>query len=628
MSERNWIVVRDLLKEVREDDAHRFVVPIYQRVFAWGPKEVERFLTDLYEHFVINQSESDYYLGVITVVNGSDEKHKGDLILVDGQQRLTCIMLFGALIGLNLNSKRLVYEARQRDQDALNKIFKLLKPIDSLPDSGNDAMDAFFRRANELDAGESDTDENRPIKICELRKKKEIIAEHLKLFVSILPKEPYGEKENIKQQNRYFEKMNSGGKQLEPHEILKVRICSKCSDANAFSKWNKATDFSRRYDVASDQGVQRLCEGQTFENLMFSKTSPGDEPTEGGEEFLPSRLGLLELPMFLLHVLANCNEGKLKGVLNEEWRGDKLIEAFPAPEELTQKWADDFIRTMESYRLFLDEKIIHLSFDANRNVYDYKFEDDEPDDNMRSKKDDDNCKTKLRQFQAMLFVASQGRQGKQKWLLTAYNEGDYFNGDYNTQFMKLKEIDKSNVTTEQGSMEYIDNLCYSMQSRWLFWRLDYLLWERVMDGYKKFSAGDDTRAFWNGWNGELSEKNIRAIKSFRFHTGRSIEHLHPQTDDDDAEWNEGNPPQKDMFYNLCLLTSSVNSRLSNDSVAVKLARVKELAESGKAGLQSIKMLFMYRECQGLDSKWTPKIAQIHLARMREVLLDSYLYRKD
>ena len=83
-----------------------------------------------------------------------------------------------------------------------------------------------------------------------------------------------------------------------------------------------------------------------------------------------------------------------------------------------------------------------------------------------------------------------------------------------------------------------------------------------------------------------------------------------------------------MFYNLCLLTSSVNSRLSNDSVAVKLARVKELAESGKAGLQSIKMLFMYRECQGLDSKWTPKIAQIHLARMREVLLDSYLYRKD
>ena len=383
MSERNWIVVSDLLKEVCRIDASQpvvpiyqrvFVVPIYQRVFAWGPKEVERYLTDLYEHFVINQSESDYYLGVITVVNGSDEKHKDDLILVDGQQRLTCIMLLGALIGLNLNRDRLVYEARQNDQNALNKIFTFSEPIDSFPDSGNDAMDAFFRRANELDAGESDTDENRPIKICELRKKKEIIAEHLKLFVSILPKEPYGEKENIKQQNRYFEKMNSGGKQLEPHEILKVRICSKCSDANAFSKWNNATDFSRRYDVASELGVQELCAGHTFESLMFSKTPPGDEPAEGGEEFLPSRLGLLELPMFLLHVLANCKEGDLKGVLNEEWRGDKLIEAFPAPEELTQGWADKFIAEMKSYRQFLDEKIIHLSFDTNRNVYDNKFE--------------------------------------------------------------------------------------------------------------------------------------------------------------------------------------------------------------------------------------------------------------
>ena len=30
---------------------------------------------------------------------------------------------------------------------------------------------------------------------------------------------------NIRLQNEYFEKMNSSGKQLEPHEILKVRIC-------------------------------------------------------------------------------------------------------------------------------------------------------------------------------------------------------------------------------------------------------------------------------------------------------------------------------------------------------------------------------------------------------------------
>ena len=197
--------------------------------------------------------------------------------------------------------------------------------------------------------------------------------------------------------------------------------------------------------------------------------------------------------------------------------------------------------------------------------------------------------------------------------------------DYNKQLMELKVLDKENAAKEQLIDNYIDNLCYSMQSRWLFWRLDYLLWECVMDDSRKlFTVGNMDCS----WDGELLPDNIKAIKSFRFHTGRSIEHLHPQTDDGNAEWNEGEPPQKDMFCNLCLLTSSVNSKLSNDSVAVKLAKVKELAESGKVGLQSIKMLFMYKECMGLDSKWTPEVAQIHLKRMKKVLLDSYLYRND
>ena len=128
------------------------------------------------------------------------------------------------------------------------------------------------------------------------------------------------------------------------------------------------------------------------------------------------------------------------------------------------------------------------------------------------------------------------------------------------------------------------------------------------------------------WDGELSSQEIKTIRSFRFHTGRSIEHLHPQTDNGDFDWNDGVPPKKDLFCNLCLLTPSMNSKLSNDSVAVKLARVKDLI--GKSGLQSIKMLLMYKECDGKDSMWTPETAQIHLMRIKKVLMDSYLYDQD
>ena len=381
------------------------------------------------------------------------------------------------------------------------------------------------------------------------------------------------------------------------------------------------TDFSRRYEDSSVQDRQELRNSETLNSLIFSKNYLGEEPTEGSEEYQPSRSGLLDLPMFLLHVLAICNDG----FFDEEWRSDKILEAFPPSEKLTRKWAEVFISAIESYRQFLDDKIIHLAYDAKNNIYDYKFEDDESDENPRIDNAASKFKLKLRQFQAMLFVASLGRQGKQEWLLEAYKSRNAFDGDYSERLLQLQKIDFSSSTKAQRSINYVDMLCYADQSRWLFWRLDYLLWERVVDGLSTFTTGEDICGFWGG---DLSLKDRKTIQCYRFHVGRSIEHLHPQTDDCDPDWNEGTPPRKDMFYNLCLLTSSWNSALSNDSVAVKLAKIKDLTESGRAGLQSIKMLFMYKECNGIDSRWTPEIAIIHLKRMKQVLFGSYLYPND
>ncbi|MCQ2285161.1 MAG: DUF262 domain-containing protein, partial [Bacteroidales bacterium] len=485
MSNKNWIVLKDLRKGGQGDSLH-FVVPIYQRVFAWGSKEVERLLHDLYCHFVINaRTEEDYHLGVITVVRDA----KGQMILVDGQQRLTCLMLLGAVLGLELDVQKLDYESRPKDRKALDRIRAILASPGEVSGSGNEAMDSFVRCARTYKASqgkneELDDDKDSVLVMDELKKVKDTIADRLKLFVSTLPDNPYCK--NAVEQNRYFEKMNAGGRQLEPHEILKVRICSKILGKNIdpFDVWNGATDFSEAFHL--DKPLERVADRQseTFDDVIFSKKEEpeiGGEPFDDGEETLPTRSGLIELQMFLLHVLAICNN---QYKLDARWSDEKLLDSFPAEDGISPDWATKFVKCMEDYRKFLDEKIIHLVFDTAQNSYDYRMNEDDDSD-----KEESNIDRKIRQFQAMMFVANRGKQGKQEWLLEAFkrwndsqNNSDPQKNDPSQNLEMLKEIDLKLYATEaRCASTYIDNLCYSDQSRWLFWRIDYLLWEHIVN---------------------------------------------------------------------------------------------------------------------------------------------------
>src|ERR1700733_4414170 len=69
--------------------SNQFVVPKYQRRYAWDKSEASEFLGDL-------QSEADaergLFLGTL-IFDISEEKEK-KMTIVDGQQRLTTILLF------------------------------------------------------------------------------------------------------------------------------------------------------------------------------------------------------------------------------------------------------------------------------------------------------------------------------------------------------------------------------------------------------------------------------------------------------------------------------------------------------------------------------------------------------
>ena len=595
-----------------------FEVPIYQRVFTWEEEQFKRLFCDLTDHFRSNEGNGRYYLGVITVVR---QRNGDKMILVDGQQRLTCILLLGSLLGWGLDPRKLTYAARPADKKALEDVYSIFgngdQPlVENVSRIGNAAMAGFLRFA--LTAGKGLE------MLSALWQEREFIKERLTLLVSILPDEPY--QEDILEQNRYFEKMNNGGKQLEPHEILKVQMC-KGLDGESLKAWNAVADFGRCFVFEKEEDVVRQGgriplsaaiaeirppfgeDGDRLLSRVYERC--GDKSQlrqyEFGDEMRDDlRRGLISFPTFLLHVLALYMK-EPDGSIGDESR---LLDLF---RELTGRSAEErrkFIHLMVDYRRFLDDEIIHMVAVEGESRYSFYTRDS--DGGIRDSMPEDYEKKSLLQFQSMLYASS---GPDQKWLLDAY--GDYCAAPDAFGLNRLKQLLKNGDMLDGKvkadilkSEAWPDDSClnYGTENRRWFALLDYLLWER-------FCRNDDELLRWLKCPQYDSYKGIisSAIRNYVFRRNRSVEHLHAQTDDNatsPGEWETN----KDIFGNLALISAGRNSEYGNLSVGGKFDRVvKLLTEGGEKGskIESIKLLLMLAKCNGEDSKWTVEKARQH-----------------
>ena len=83
-------------------------VPFYQRAYVWGREEWERLLEDL---TYMCEREEEYFLGSIilkdSVIEGSNpENFAGRFIIVDGQQRLTTLLILMKVLSLKTSDSR------------------------------------------------------------------------------------------------------------------------------------------------------------------------------------------------------------------------------------------------------------------------------------------------------------------------------------------------------------------------------------------------------------------------------------------------------------------------------------------------------------------------------------------
>lgn len=246
----------------------RYVVPVYQREFAWGEKEIAQLIEDVNDY----DFEGEYCLGTLVV----DVRDGGGYEVIDGQQRLTALFLLLAALGIDVKGESLTYECRDSSNDALDEIQKLVphfgnecressdKALDALPADGKDGeggLFAAFRTVRDILARMN----------VDVERLKEKLEKTVIFRVQVPAKTD---------RNRYFEVMNTRGEQLEPADLVKADLMGMLTRESDRSKaaeiWQACSDMTGYVQMHFPAERRKLLFGERWNELPSVGWEPGD----------------------------------------------------------------------------------------------------------------------------------------------------------------------------------------------------------------------------------------------------------------------------------------------------------------------------------------------------------------
>lgn len=148
------------LNEYFSGDKTLFLIPLYQRKYAWKRKHCERLFTDLIK--VSTEGRRSHFFGSIVTIKASETED--DLLIIDGQQRITTISLM--ILAAMKAVKDGIMECEQGPEfieDTKNKYLRAkyrkverkikLRPIDK----DRIAYDALFTEEQDIPKGMEDS---------------------------------------------------------------------------------------------------------------------------------------------------------------------------------------------------------------------------------------------------------------------------------------------------------------------------------------------------------------------------------------------------------------------------------------------------------------------------------------
>ncbi len=626
------------------DKNTEYIIPIYQRNYAWGAPEIEQLIQDISDAAGLNTQpgqsgetasvkQAKYYLGSLVVYQRTTHSQQSNVVYetIDGQQRHTTLSILLAylkhrkaldedqLVGLEIN---LAFDSRPKSTRALEDIYTG-KPNGEAEEPNIHAALNIIQRYFKTKGLDTE---------AKIKQFCEYLLDNVTILRVVVPPQT--------DLNHYFEIMNNRGEQLEKHEVLKAKFMATLSndeERKCFSTiWDACSNMTRytqmgfqsdlRKEVFGDNlqtmpknfdaiqakhtSKQQKQDAMTLREIIDNKTP--SENTDDEEREKEERFGtVIDFSNFLLHVLKLMPD--IKGVSLDD---KKLLDAFISKYNGLKVEAKTFVYELLKYRILFDSYIIKPDQHNEKRKWSLQTliantsgTSTSSSYNNSFGKDQDTLNEKLRMILAMFHVSNPALVYK-RWLNDALSilnrnttEGAGLSIDgevYLTELERLSDRYFEEITKGQPLTFSEDNLGALHQGtgvqNFVFNRLDYLLWKRLSDG--------------ETFDGKGKKELEKHFDDFQFSFRTSVEHFFPQTDPSGASKME----DVDRFGNLCLISPSSNSRLSNYSPQDKKSFYREnnRAESLK---QAIMMSYDDWGPEGLGRKNIEK----HESAMLKVL---------
>ncbi len=108
-----------LLRFFEENQNNQFVIPIYQRLYSWEKEQCKQLWDDIIKTGGNDQIEGHFIGSIVFVHDGIYTTNHNELLIIDGQQRLTTIMFLFIALRNYLNDKDELLEkfSRQKIQN-------------------------------------------------------------------------------------------------------------------------------------------------------------------------------------------------------------------------------------------------------------------------------------------------------------------------------------------------------------------------------------------------------------------------------------------------------------------------------------------------------------------------------
>ncbi|WP_185236345.1 GmrSD restriction endonuclease domain-containing protein [Teredinibacter franksiae] len=645
-------------------DASLYLVPMYQRNYAWDETEINQLIQDVFDCQEKSDQNKTYYIGTLVVFERSD----GSFEVIDGQQRFTTLSLLTSYLknstgkGKSEEKEKIEpdmawyqklnidFESRPKSKDTFDALFQGVEPHKLRGEAYNASVVNGYELIGKV---LKQLPDGKFVDFCEY------LFNHVQITRVKVPDDT--------DLNHYFEVMNNRGEQLEKHEVVKSRLMAAlneisdlqdkqvslralnkvweaCANMERYVQYGFSTtergkifgkdwggfvlnNFKELTDILSklaDSSMTTASDStaMTLADILGKPVIAVDDSDEENDGASERFNGVINFSNFLLHVLRVWCEKNVP--LDDK----QLLNEF---EEKILK-AEDKIAAVKSFTFALlkckylfDQFIIKREFLKGTDGWSLK---------------------RLNRYSA-----------KSVSYINTFGEGeDGFEGVNRKILMLLSAFHVSTPTLVykhwlNGALYY---LCRQPQIKSTHY-LSYLEWLARSFVFQRFLAVDEGQSYYDMIYGNGGESTGRSstsyslpdsklnfgaiennfvfnyldyllwrkggnndiIKQFEFTFRSSVEHFSPQHPMDGHEPT----PKKSLhaFGNLCLISHSKNSRLSNFQPTAKQEHFA--VNIAKKQIDSLKLYAMLM-LLGLNGAWTETEIKQHGDEMLSLLQEA------